>query len=115
MHDFAAMNTLDLWYARLDVEDLAKQWAAAASPRELKRFEGNLAKARASLRAANRLTRVVEGRRRIASDPPLIVPIDELLAPDARAQLEDTGARRPAGLPADAPERSPAPARMLPL
>src|SRR3954471_20387396 len=32
MHNFAAMNTLDLWYARLDVEDMAKRWAAAASP-----------------------------------------------------------------------------------
>src|SRR4051794_4375333 len=58
MHDFAAMRTLDLWYARADVEDAARQWAAAASPRQLKRYERNLAKARAkdSLRAASRLT-----------------------------------------------------------
>jgi uncharacterized protein (DUF2252 family) len=92
MQAFAGMRTLDLWYARLDVEDLAERWAAAASPRQLKRFERNVAKARAkdSLRAASRLTRVVDGRLCIVSDPPLIVPIEELLPPDARSRLEET-------------------------
>ena len=92
MHDFAAMRTLDLWYARANVEDAARHWAEAASPRQLKRYERNLAKARAkdSLRAASRLTHTVDGRPRIISDPPLIVPIDELLRPNARAQLETT-------------------------
>src|SRR4051812_43519624 len=26
IHDFAGMRTLDIWYARADVDDLAKQW-----------------------------------------------------------------------------------------
>jgi hypothetical protein len=92
MREFAAMRTLDLWYARLDVEQLAQRWAAAASPRQLRRFERNVAKARSkdSLRAASRLTHVVAGRPRIISDPPLIVPIEDLLTPDARERLEET-------------------------
>ena len=39
-----------------------------------------LAKAhtRDSLQAIRKLTNVVDGRRRIISDPPLIIPLDEL-------------------------------------
>jgi uncharacterized protein (DUF2252 family) len=92
MRDFAAMRVLDLWYARVNVDELAKQWASQATAKQLKRFDRNVAKARTkdSLRASDRLTHVVDGQLRIISDPPLIVPIEELLAPDQRAALEDT-------------------------
>jgi uncharacterized protein (DUF2252 family) len=93
MRDFAQLRTLDLWYARLDVDELARRWSSQADEKQLKRFDRNLAKARAkdSQRAWTRLTRVDEdGRPRIISDPPLIVPIDELLTPEASAALEDT-------------------------
>jgi uncharacterized protein (DUF2252 family) len=91
MRDFAAMRALDLWYARVNVDELAKQWASQATGKQLKRFDRNVAKARAkdSLRASDRLTHVVDGELRIISDPPLIVPIEELLAPGQRAALED--------------------------
>ena len=77
---FAAMRVLDVWYARLDVEEIAKRWSSDISAKELKRFDRNVAKARAkdSLRAADKLTHVVDGAVRIVSDPPLIVPIEEL-------------------------------------
>ena len=90
MSAFAEMRALDVWYARLDVDDLAERWSTRATAKQLKRFERNVAKARTkdSLRAADRLTRVVDGRRRIASDPPLIVPIEELLAPNDSTALE---------------------------
>ena len=41
-----------------------------------------LAKARTrdSMQAVGKLTRMVDGRPRIISDPPLIVPVDELVA-----------------------------------
>jgi len=73
-----------------DVDDLAARWSTRATAEQRKRFERNVAKARAkdSLRAADRLTCVIDGRRRIASDPPLIVPIEELLAPNDSAALE---------------------------
>ena len=91
MRDFAQMRALDLWYARLDVDDVARQWAAQASAKQLKRFDRNVAKARAkdSMRAFDRLTRLVDGEPRIVSDPPLIVPIEELVSPDQRAALDD--------------------------
>jgi hypothetical protein len=86
------LRALDLWYARLDVEDLAKQWAAQATAKPRKRFDGNVAKARSkdSIRAFDRLTHLVDGHPRIISDPPLIVAIEELVSADDRAVLEDT-------------------------
>ncbi len=91
MRDFATMRTLDVWYARIDLDELREQWAARVNRTDLKRFERNEAKARAkdSLRALGKLTRVVNGQPRIVSDPPLIVPIDELLPPDRRDQFEE--------------------------
>jgi hypothetical protein len=84
------MRALDVWYARLDVDDVATQWAAQVSAKQLKRFDRNVAKARAkdSMRAFDRLTRLVDGEPRIVSDPPLIVPIEELVSPDQRAALD---------------------------
>jgi len=92
MREFAGMRALDLWYVRLDIDDIAREWAAQASGKQRKRFDRNVAKARAkdSLRALDRLTEVVDGQRRIISDSPLIVPIEELVSEDQRAGLEDT-------------------------
>jgi uncharacterized protein (DUF2252 family) len=91
MREFAEMRALELWYARIDVEDLARQWAAQATAKQRKRFDRNVAKARAkdSMRAFDRLTQLVDGHPRIVSDPPLIVPIEELVSPEQRVVLED--------------------------
>jgi uncharacterized protein (DUF2252 family) len=76
----ASMKTLDLWYSRVDAEALVAQFRSAASAKRRKLMEKNLAKTRAkdSLRAFSKLTTVVDGEPRIVSDPPLIVPIEDL-------------------------------------
>jgi uncharacterized protein (DUF2252 family) len=86
MRNFASMRTLDLWYARLEVDELARSFSEQASSKDAKRLERDLAKARTkdSLKAFAKLTHVVDGEPRIVSDPPLIVPVDEL--PDAGRQ-----------------------------
>ena len=86
MRDFASMRTLDLWYARVEVDELARSFSEQASSKDAKRLERDLAKARTkdSLKAFAKLTHVVDGEPRIVSDPPLIVPVDEL--PDAGQQ-----------------------------
>ena len=91
MSAFAGMRALDLWYARLDVDEVAKSWSSRATAKQRKRFDRGVAKARTkdSLRAAGRLTSVVDGRPRLTSDPPLMVPIEELLPPGERAVLEN--------------------------
>jgi len=89
MRDLAGRNTLDLWYARIEVDDLVRQFTTVpATAKQRKRFEGNLAKTRAktSLKALSKLTETVDGEPRIVSDPPLLVPVEDL------AQAGDRGA-----------------------
>ncbi|MET0513518.1 MAG: DUF2252 domain-containing protein [Thermoleophilaceae bacterium] len=89
MRDFAQMRTLDVWYARQELDEIASRWEAQASAKQLKRFERNVAKARAkdSLRAFDKLTEIVDGEPRIVSDPPIVVPIEELVAPGETDQI----------------------------
>ncbi len=55
----------------------------------MKRFERNVAKARSkdSLKAFSKLTQIVDGEPRIASDPPLIVPIEDVVSGDEQVVL----------------------------
>src|SRR5262249_26710162 len=82
--EFAAMGTMEVWYSRIDVDEYAKEGAPQLSRKTVKRFEKNVAKARTkdSLAALSKLTRLVDGKRRFVSDPPLIVPVAELVAGD---------------------------------
>ena len=74
-------TNLDVWYARLDVDAILRalgQRGRAAS--SVKRFEAMVTKAQSkdSTKALTKLARKVDGEFRIVSDPPLVVPIDEL-------------------------------------
>src|SRR5690349_20285087 len=42
MHEFAAMRNMDVWYARIDIEEVAKQFRAQASAEQKKRLDKNL-------------------------------------------------------------------------
>jgi uncharacterized protein (DUF2252 family) len=90
MKAFAGMGNLDLWYARVQVEDLQRA-AQQGSAKQVKRFERNVAKARSkdSLRAFAKLTEIVDGEPRIASDAPLIVPLEEIVPPAEHHRLDD--------------------------
>jgi uncharacterized protein (DUF2252 family) len=87
---FAAMRNLDLWYTRIDVDDLVAEFRRQANPKELKRLEENVAKGRTkdSMKAFGKLTTVVDGEPRITGDPPLIVPIEDVAA-DQVHRLEE--------------------------
>ena len=90
MRAFAAMRTIDVWYARLDVERTFAEWGQRLDARSRKELDRAVAKARRkdSLRALSKLTYEVDGGPRIVSDPPLIVPIGDLLdAAEAAPEL----------------------------
>jgi uncharacterized protein (DUF2252 family) len=89
MREFAAMSNLDVWYSRLDVAGILERWHAEASGGEVKRFERAVAKAEGknSLKAFAKLTRLVDGEHRIVSDPPLLVPLEDLLPVDEARRL----------------------------
>ncbi len=90
MAEFAAMNEIDVWYSRLSVADIAARWQSRVTKEDRRRLEKNLAKARNkdSLRALEKLTETVDGELRIASRPPLLVPIDQLAEREGRAPAE---------------------------
>jgi uncharacterized protein (DUF2252 family) len=78
MAQFAAMPTLDLWYSRIDAQDLlALLQNDRKSEKELRKVVTK-ATSRTSLKAAEKLTTVVDGERRFVSDPPLLVPLSDM-------------------------------------
>jgi hypothetical protein len=87
MARFATQRSLDVWYARVEVDTLGPALAAQLEPSTRKRASKLVAKARThdSTDALAKLTRTVDGAPRIISNPPLIVPVDEL-AEDVREE-----------------------------
>jgi uncharacterized protein (DUF2252 family) len=81
MRRFAGMRTIEVWYARLEVEEQFARWSQRASAAGRRRLDKTLAKGRGkdSLRALEKLTHEVDGHPRIVSDPPLVVPLRDLL------------------------------------
>ena len=81
MRDFAKMTNLDVWYAHADMDLLRTQLDPQLQARQRKLVDQGLAKARTrdSMQEVAKLTRTVDGRPRIISDPPVLVPIDELI------------------------------------
>ena len=85
MRRMAGLGNLEVWYTKMDVGAIAAGWEAAAGKKEVATFRRNLRKTRAKdrMRALSKLTREVDGELRIVSEPPLIVPLDELVEEDA--------------------------------
>jgi uncharacterized protein (DUF2252 family) len=73
MRRLATQSELAVWYERIDVDALLPLARSAARRR---RAESSLTRARrrTSLQAVGKLTEVVDGRRRIIQDPPLLEP-----------------------------------------
>ncbi|HKQ00097.1 MAG TPA: DUF2252 domain-containing protein [Actinomycetes bacterium] len=90
MASFAQMGTMDIWYARLDEDELLQTMRRAAAKasrkqaktarQEEKTIRKGAAKARThdSLQALSKLGELVDGRYRIVSQPPIVVPMREL-------------------------------------
>jgi len=92
MRSFAPMTSLEVWYAHADVDQLRAQFESQLNQRQRKAVDKGLAAARTrdSMQALAKLTRLVDGRPRIRSDPPLLVPAEELIPGDAdRAALRE--------------------------
>jgi hypothetical protein len=81
MRGFARMGDLDVWYAHTDMDQFRSRFGDRMSGRQRKLMGKGLAKARTrdSMQEVAKLTRMVDGEPRIVSDPPLLVPIDDML------------------------------------
>jgi uncharacterized protein (DUF2252 family) len=82
MREFAGQPLMTVWYARLDIEQAIGEFRSQFKAKRFKVAEELLAKAhtRDSTQALGKLTTVADGRRRIISTPPTIVPIEEVFA-----------------------------------
>jgi uncharacterized protein (DUF2252 family) len=90
MREFAGLANLEVWYARADADQLRAQFASRLKGRQRKQVDQGLATARThdSMQELAKLTRVVGGRPRIISDPPVLVPVEELIPTEgARGRL----------------------------
>jgi uncharacterized protein (DUF2252 family) len=91
MRVFAGQGDLDVWYARAETGALREQFGSQLAARERQQADSAVAKARTrdSLQAFAKLTRQVDGKPRIVADPPLLVPLSDLVTDSAdQAKLE---------------------------
>ncbi|MEV6300617.1 DUF2252 domain-containing protein [Actinoplanes sp. NPDC051861] len=90
MTEFAQMPELEVWYARADVDDLRERLAGRLGKERSRKLAkaGAKARTRTSLQAYRKLTELVDGHRRIVADPPLLVPVADLVPDVARKHLE---------------------------
>jgi uncharacterized protein (DUF2252 family) len=81
MRAFAGMTNLDVWYAHADVDQVRADFDAQLKARQRKMIDKGITKARTrdSMQEVAKLTRMVDGRPRIIADPPLLVPVADLL------------------------------------
>ena len=88
MRRFAKMSNLAVWYASLDIDQAVSEFASRVSASDRRRAQANLDKARGrdSRQAAAKLTRSVDGATRFVNDPPLVVPLVDLL-PEMQASV----------------------------
>src|SRR5215211_7272622 len=90
MTRFSEMGELEVWYTRIGEEEVKGLLTEARAGKKItKKLSKNVRKTRGrdSLQALSKLTRVVDGRRVIDDDPPLLVRIPE--GDERRAQIRD--------------------------
>jgi len=80
MRSFAGMRTLDVWYARMDLEAVVKRWRESRGRKIAESVRGLAlsAQTKDSMKAFSKLTRMVDGAPRFVSDPPLVTRLEEI-------------------------------------
>jgi uncharacterized protein (DUF2252 family) len=81
MRSFAGMTNLAVWYTHVDMDQLRAEFDAQLRPQQRKAVVKGLAKARTrdSMEELAKLCHAVDGQPRIIADPPLLVPIEDLV------------------------------------
>ncbi len=83
MEQFTHMRFLDIWYARIDVDEIVDLLGQKVDKKTQARARKNLAKAqrKTSLGALTRFAAKVDGTYRIMDDPPVITHVPDQLMP----------------------------------
>jgi uncharacterized protein (DUF2252 family) len=90
MAGFAAARDIEVWYSRIDAEEFREQLAPRLDAGMRKRLTRALDRARTrdTLQAFGKLTEVVDGRLRIRAEPPLLVPLRDVVPETEERDLE---------------------------
>jgi uncharacterized protein (DUF2252 family) len=90
MDRFAYKSILDTWYFHVDADSVLDVFDKYAK-KGAKSAKKTVKKARSHTRERTmaKLTEVVDGRRRIVNDPPLIVPLDNILGEEQKAHISE--------------------------
>ncbi|MCH8807005.1 MAG: DUF2252 family protein, partial [Planctomycetes bacterium] len=76
-NSLATFGELDVWYSHTAVDAATEGGVDPEFAQTIRQFAAK-ARSRDNLQASSKLTRIVDGRRRLISDPPLLIPIYEL-------------------------------------
>ncbi|MGY4644669.1 DUF2252 domain-containing protein [Cellulomonas sp. URHB0016] len=81
VREFARQPMLAVWYAHASVDDMMDEILTSLPGKSARRTRATVSKARSSdhLKAVEKLTAVVGGHRRFVADPPLLVPLRDLM------------------------------------
>ncbi|MUM34799.1 DUF2252 domain-containing protein, partial [Mycolicibacterium sp. CBMA 361] len=87
MRELAGLGELNAWYTQTTVD---AELEASVDTKFAKAIQETAAKARThdSLQAVSKLTETVDGQTRLVSQPPLVVPIEELVGADQAREYE---------------------------
>ena len=83
MRQLSSMSMLEVWYAHLDMSELLPRFQSLLDPKRTPGVWRAITKARAhdSHQAFDKLCHIPDREPRIVSDPPLILPVEDLMAP----------------------------------
>jgi uncharacterized protein (DUF2252 family) len=88
MKELSEMTSLEAWYYHVEVDDVQNVLTKAS--KEGKKSAKKMvrkAKSKTQEQTLEKLTTIEEGRRRIVSEPPLLVPFRELLTEEQKEQI----------------------------
>jgi uncharacterized protein (DUF2252 family) len=88
MREFATMGNLEVWYASADGDRFRERFQAEMTEQQRKAVAKAMAKAlsRDHLQALGKLASWQDGKLRIVADPPLVVPVADLLPAEAERE-----------------------------
>jgi uncharacterized protein (DUF2252 family) len=80
MSEFANLTNLDVWYSKIEVEAALQRVRSRIDPARARRIDRDMAKAktRDHLQAFSKLVTEVDGKPQFLSNPPLLVPVEEI-------------------------------------
>ncbi len=89
MRQFAEMGNMAVWYSRFDLEQNLANLDKRLEARGRQKLKDLLSKARSkdSMKASGKLTTEVDGHLQFRSDPPLVVPVEDLVSPSESREL----------------------------